>query len=133
MQGGLEGLTSQFLDAFGYNLVNFNLGGPLIRKKSYYDTLSPMVNGKYNKEKGKVALGFFLSGEYQYDKDRFPAYLGSWKVKDEAFNRLRETPYTLSADKSTIISTQELLRSNDFERIAAHQNTSGEQFRLNGK
>lgn len=133
LQGGLEGLTSQFLDAFGYNLVNFNLGGPLIRKKSYYDTLSPMVNGKYNKEKGKVALGFFLSGEYQYDKDRFPAYLGSWKVKDEAFNRLRETPYTLSADKSTIISTQELLRSNDFERIAAHQNTSGEQFRLNGK
>jgi hypothetical protein len=92
-----------------------------------------MVNGKYAKEKGKVALGFFISGEYQYDKDRFPSYLGAWKVKDESFNKLRENPYTFSADKSSIISTQELLRTSDFERISAHQNTSGEQFRLNGK
>jgi hypothetical protein len=133
LQGSIEGLTSQYLDAFGYNLLGATLGGPLIRKKSYYDTLSPMVNGKYSKEKGKVALGFFFSGEYQYDKDRFPSYLGSWKIKDAAFNNFRKDPYLLSTDKLSVLSRQELFTANDYERIAAHQNTSGEQIRLNGK
>ena len=46
--GKIEGLTSQFLDPFGYNLGGFSLRGPLIRRKSIIDTIAP---GVYEKRK----------------------------------------------------------------------------------
>jgi len=45
--GGVEGVTSQFLDAFGYNLGSFDLSGPLLSKKD--STGKKQIKGKKEK------------------------------------------------------------------------------------
>ena len=62
--GGVEFATSELLDAFGYNLASANLTGPIYREKD--------ENGK---KTGQSIAGFFVAGEYQYDKDPNPSII----------------------------------------------------------
>jgi hypothetical protein len=48
--GGVEILTSQFLDPYGYNLLGFNVQGPLIKGRDENNPTS--------------LLGFFISGKF---------------------------------------------------------------------
>lgn len=66
---GLELVTSKFLDPYNYNLVGFNVQGPLIKGK---DSTS-----------GTSVLGYFLAGELTYQKDNYPFHGGFYKAKDE--------------------------------------------------
>jgi hypothetical protein len=125
-KGNAEVLTSQFLDPFGYTNANVNLTGPIAWFKD--------INEETKKvEKGDVRLGYSFNLEFQHEKDRFPSYQGSWKIRDSAFRAIENSPYLLAEDGNTIILRQELLRTKDFERISARQNTSGNILRLNTK
>lgn len=77
--GGIELITSKFLDPYGYNLANFSLSGPLL------------TIGK-NTDQQKTILGFFLSGEYRQEKDDDPSTVGIWKAKDDVLDRLVNNP-----------------------------------------
>jgi outer membrane receptor protein involved in Fe transport len=68
--GSLEAITSQSLDAFGYNLVSGTVGGPLIKNK----------------------LSFFLSGEYTDEADSDPRYFGLLRLNDATLRNLRGAP-----------------------------------------
>lgn len=131
LRGGVEGITSTYLDPYGYNLLGFNLTGPLMRRKPVYDSINPPIAGE--KRQGPVALGFAFGGEFQYDNDRSPTILGGYKVKDDVFQDLVKNPYELSLDGNSVVSRQELIRAKDLEKISTNQNTSGTQIRLNGK
>lgn len=68
--GSLEAITSQSLDAFGYNLVSGTVGGPLIKNK----------------------LSFFLSGEYLDQADSNPSYFGMLRLNDSKLQDLQGAP-----------------------------------------
>jgi len=53
LSGGLELVTSQFLDPYGYNLLGFSIQGPLFRSK---------------KDTNRSIFNFFLAGELSYEK-----------------------------------------------------------------
>ena len=67
------------MDPYGYNLLGFNLSGPLLKK-----------------EDGNSILGFFLSGEYQSQDDGDPSAADIYKVKDNVLTELQENPLIFS-------------------------------------
>ncbi len=75
-RGGLEFLTTQGLDAFGYNLVNGNVTGPLWKQKKSHQTI----------------MGFFASFEYLRQQDPNPSAVGVWQVKKSILDSLRQFP-----------------------------------------
>lgn len=85
LQGGVEAETSTFLDQYNNNLINFNLTGPLLKKKS---TDSTDLSGD------RTMLGFFLAGQYQSSKDDNPSAQGVWHLKDAVKDRISKAPYT---------------------------------------
>lgn len=112
--GGLEILTSQFLDDFGYNLGNFNLTGPIVKKYKGTDS-------------AKTIVGFFLAGEYLYRKDGDPSAVGVYKAKDDVLNQLEQAPLVLSESSDAFIVAAETVTADDLEKqefkpnVASHR------------
>ncbi|MEM9822785.1 MAG: carboxypeptidase regulatory-like domain-containing protein [Bacteroidota bacterium] len=73
--GGLELETSEYLDAFGYNQINANISGPILKNK-----------------KGQSILGFRLSSRYRYQKDDDPPAVPIYQIKDEKLAELQANP-----------------------------------------
>lgn len=130
LMGTVEGLTSKFLDPYGYKLGNFSLRGPLIRAKATYDSTNPRFPIKL---KGDPILGFSIGGEYIHEDDYVPTLNGNWKVKDDVYDRILNNPYRLSDDRSQLLLEQSFLKIEDLERTNSHQNLDARTIRLNGK
>lgn len=126
LSGSLEGITSQFLDPFGYNVLNAVVTGPILRRKA--DTT--FTGALAAKQKGEAILGFFVNFQYENTYARNQRTAGQYKVKDNVIENIKANPYQLSQDGKSIISRQELITLNDIEAISADQNTSGRS--LNG-
>jgi outer membrane receptor protein involved in Fe transport len=76
--GGIEAVTSELLDGYGYNLLGFSVQGPLIKGN--------------DSTKSTSLLGFFISGEGNYEKDGYPASFGTYQVNDVTLDYLRKNP-----------------------------------------
>lgn len=76
--GGIEAETSEFLDAFGYNLLNANVSGPLIRNKE-----------------GNSVLGFRAFGQYRNIKDDNPSAIGTYRASEALIAQLEAEPTRL--------------------------------------
>lgn len=131
LRGAVEGLTSRYLDPWGYSLLNATVSGPILRRKPKLDSIEMATWGK--NLKGEVALGFMFSGEFQHDVDRFPTVNGLYKLKDNVRADLLENPYALANDGESIFSRAETVTGDDIEVASHHENTSGTTIRLNGK
>ena len=59
--GGVELISSQLTDAYGYNSIGFSVGGPILQKRDSSGNKTPVV-------------GFILSGQGTYEKDPDPQY-----------------------------------------------------------
>ena len=116
--GGVEVVTSEALDPFGYNLLGFNLSGPL--KKN---------------DEGNSILGFFLSGEYENVKDQDPSAIGMYKVKDAKLKDLQENPLQLSFDEENVqaLRNSEFVTMDDLEHVDAKQNVGRINASMQGK
>lgn len=68
--GSAEAITSEGLDAYGYNLVSLSLGGPVVP--------------------GRV--GFFLSGQGNFEADANPYGVQTYRLSDEAYADLLANP-----------------------------------------
>lgn len=120
--GGVEYLTSQFLDPYGFNLGSFNVTGPIYTKK---DTAG-------NKQ-GQAVAGFFLAGEYQYEKDPNPPAIKMYKVKDEVLDFARQNPLVLSPVGEGFIHRSYFYTLDSFETQKYRENVSSKNWRLTGK
>ncbi len=109
-QGGIEGITSQGMDPVGYNLLNFNLTGPMIKKNK-------------GTEDEKVLAGFFISGEYLRQEDAFPSAKGVWRVKDDVLEDLEQFPLVPSPVSDNFTLKAETLEFKDLELIKTKMNT----------
>jgi hypothetical protein len=120
--GYLSAETSQYLDAFGSNRLDFGLNGPILR----------------NKKTDQNAIGFRLSGTYFTSLDRLPSALGSFRLRDEVLDSIRENPTFYSGPgvigiSANNITDADLLTTNvrPNNRDAYFQGSGTIYFRLN--
>ncbi len=71
--GSFEGITSEGLDDYGYNLAALSVGGPIVPGRA----------------------GFFLSAEGNWVADSNPYGIPSYQLDESAFNLLQASPQSL--------------------------------------
>jgi hypothetical protein len=120
--GGIEAITSQVLDKYGYNFLGFSVGGPILSKK---DTSMPGVKTS--------TLGFFISGETSYEKDPSPSAVGFYKINDAKLHDLESSPLRPAAQGQGFVPSGEFVTKDDLQTIAARQNVAQKILRLSGK
>ncbi|MFN0187359.1 MAG: carboxypeptidase-like regulatory domain-containing protein [Bacteroidia bacterium] len=120
--GGIELVTSEVLDAYGYNLVSGNLSGPILSKK--------LENGT-----SKTMLGFFVSGELQFDKDPDPSADGMYRLNDAAFEKYKSNPIVpfLTTGGAGSNSAAVLFRASDFDKVDNKNNVDQIGYRFTAK
>lgn len=119
--GGVEAISSELTDKYGYNFLGFSVGGPIWTKK----------DSTGNK---KAILGFIVSGEISTDRDPDPSAIGMWKVKDDVLADLEKNPLRRNPNGSfTLVQSAQFVTKSDMEQIKAKQNVRSNFVRLNGK
>lgn len=118
--GGVELITSELLDAYGYNFVGFSVGGPIWMKRD-------SVNGD------KPIIGFILSGEGVLEGDPNPSAVGTYKVNDDKLQSLEQNPLRPAPNGSGFVRNSEFTTMDDLQHIKARQNVGSKAFRLNAK
>lgn len=118
--GGVELISSQLTDAYGYNSLGFSFGGPILTKTDSTGVKTPII-------------GFFLSGQGTYEKDPIPSYVKLYKLKDDKLKEIQENPLVPSRTGTGYNRALEYVTADDFERIKAHQNVASRGIVLNGK
>lgn len=118
--GGVEAISSQITDAYGYNFVGWSMGGPIVAKK---DTITGIV---------KPVLGYFFSGEVTTEKDANPSALGWYKIKDDVLTDLEDHPLEAGLNGGTV-KRSENITMDDLEKIKARQNIRSSGVRMSGK
>ena len=117
----VELVTSQFLDPCGYNLLSLAMSGPLIKKT---------INME-GKEIKVPVLGYFLAGEYNFEKDPRPVFF-AYKVRDDIFQQLIQYPLIKHPERG-FIKRVETLTMDAFEPIKARKNVQRHRASLSGK
>jgi hypothetical protein len=119
--GGVEFVTSEFLDPYGFNLLGFNVQGPLIKGR---DTLNQTA-----------LLGFFLSGEIETSRDSrpFPTSIGVWKAKDEVLTSLEDQPLRPTGFGFGAFQNGAFIRQSDLEKMKSKINDQDMSVNLSGK
>lgn len=118
--GGIELISSQLTDKFGYNSLGFSVGGPIYQKKDSAGNKTPII-------------GFFLSGQGTYEKDPDPSFYPMWKIKDDVLKELEKKPLRLSSTGTGFTQEQQFLTKDDFEQVRARLNVANRAVQLNGK
>ncbi len=72
--GGFEAETSQFLDPYGFNFLNGNISGPLIKRN------------------GKSIVGFRFNAQYVSQLDDRPSAFGVYRMPEEVIADLEANP-----------------------------------------
>lgn len=118
--GGVEAISSQPFDKFGYNFFGYSLGGPILTTK-----------GTEDKPKRPI-LGFIVSGEFSTEKDDNPSAVTNWKVKDDVLRDLEKNPLRPSP-LGGVFRNAEFITKEDLEPIPYRQNVRSNIIRFNGK
>ena len=119
--GGVEAISSELTDKYGYNFLGFSVGGPIWTKKDSAD----------NK---RAILGFIVSGEISTDRDPDPSAIGMWKIKDDVLADLEKNPLRFNPNGSrTFVQSAQFVTKSDMEQIKAKQNVRSNFVRLNAK
>lgn len=122
-QGGLELVSSQLTDPFGYNMAEGNLSGPILLK-----------NKKYRRtDSAETILGFLLSGNFTYIKDPIQNATGFWKIKDDVYDYLYQNPISRAPGGTGFIPSSELVTIENMEHVKVHPGIPTYSYDLFGK
>jgi outer membrane receptor protein involved in Fe transport len=119
--GGAEVQTSQGLDAYGYNLANAYISGPIWKQKST------------EKRSGKTIMGFFAAFEYLRQQDPNPSAIGVWQVRQDVLDDLRMNPLRKKESSKGFDLASENLTYKDMYKQKVKPNTVEQNFRGNGR
>ena len=121
--GGVEGVTSNYLDNYNYNLLGFSISGPIASK----------TNPEYPDKKDAV-LGFILSGEYLYTKDGSPSAIPMYRAKDEVLQEIINDPLRVSSTGGFGAEMNaEYLYEDAFEKYDIKEGDDDYKINLSGK
>lgn len=108
--GGLEVVSSQLTDPFGYNVIEGSLTGPIFLKDK-------RAKGT---DTAKTILGFLVSGNYTYVKDPIQNATGFWKVKDDVYDYLYNNPISPAPSGVGFVPSAEFITKADMEHVKVH-------------
>lgn len=114
--GSAEVETSQFLDAYGYNLASLALAGPILKNKDE-----------------QTVIGFRVYGQGIIKGDADPAGTGVYRVKESVVDDLTLEPTMLLPGSSRPVSRAQFLTADDVELVAARPNNSDATYNAGGK
>ena len=124
-RGGLELVSSSLTDPYNYNLLSFNLSGPLWRKKD---------------ENRTPILGYLITGEYSFTDDPDPSAVGVPQLKSGILEDIQQNPSEFVGipnfrDYTTVysINRAEYLRESDWDIVDVKPNAGEKNLRLQGK
>ncbi|MBA3827781.1 MAG: carboxypeptidase regulatory-like domain-containing protein [Taibaiella sp.] len=115
------------LDGYNNNIFNFSLSGPLYKKR--------WTDSNGNKQ-SKNIIGFFLGGDYQYDKDDNPSYNGNYVANNATLNSVRNNPLVTTTDANgqrVYKYATEYVNNSNLTYTKANPNSLAKVVRLNGK
>ncbi|MEZ5196535.1 MAG: hypothetical protein R2764_09080 [Bacteroidales bacterium] len=116
---GIELETSEFLDAYGQSRLGFNIQGPLIKGRN---------------ENNTSLLGFFLSGDLNYNRDSRPTATGAYYADDATQQSLQDNPLVPSGLSSGgTYSAGEFVRNENLEHSKAHRKMDNYGVNLSAK
>jgi len=121
--GSAEGITSEGLDAFGYNDLNFVLGGPIWSKRDSNHKKNPNAF---------PSLNFILGGEYSYQQDASPSFVGGYYVNNDKLQALRNDPLVINP-LGGFNRNAEYVTNNDINHSASRRNDASQNIAGNGK
>jgi hypothetical protein len=124
-QFGGELLTSQFLDANGYNMASISAAGPIWRKR--------MIIGSDTNTEIVSKLGYFFAFEGEFERDRFPAFGGVKRAKPGVMEQLENDPLIPQNRGGTLffLNRSQFLRSSDFETRMMKEHNSARRLVFN--
>ncbi|MCQ2322281.1 MAG: carboxypeptidase regulatory-like domain-containing protein [Bacteroidales bacterium] len=99
----------QSVDGYGHSRAGINLQGPLIKGKKAETAL----------------LGFFLAGEFNYNKDGAISAIGHYKATDQWLDYIKQNPLRISSDGMGVYPNGEYTRMGSMEYMKNSKNTSG--------
>lgn len=113
--GGVDLETSQFLDAFGYNLLSANFSGPILKNK-----------------KGQSLLGFRVSGQYLDIDDANPSAIGVYRAPESVIKELESNVFSQQG-QFTINNGESLTDEQIGGALDARPNNTSANYNLTGK
>jgi hypothetical protein len=116
--GGIELVSSQLTDPYGYNSLGFSVGGPLYKKRD---------------STRRTVLGFFVSGQGNYVKEPNPSFVPIYVIKDEKLAELKESPLRQSPSGIGFVRTSEYITKDDMRTQRFRPNAQSRLLSLNGK
>ncbi len=116
--GGVELISSQLTDAFGYNSLGFSFGGPIYKKKD---------------STRRTVLGFFFSGMGNYIKDPNPSFIPLYVVNDSKLQELKDAPLRPSPSGIGFVRSSEFVTKDDMHTQKFHPNGANRSLSLQGK
>ncbi len=111
--GGVEFITSQYLDQFEHNFFSGSLSGPLLKLRK--------KGADENAQKRSVA-GFFLAGELETNKDNDAPAIDVYRVKDEVYDELITNPLVPAENGSGYVKAVDFVTPDDLERLKTREN-----------
>ncbi|MDP2385107.1 MAG: TonB-dependent receptor [Bacteroidota bacterium] len=117
--GGVEAISSQITDKYGYNFIGFSVGGPIWSKKDSTGAKKPKI-------------GFFLAGEAFREKDPDPSAVGVYTVNDEKLAEITAKPLIKQEDGS-FLPAATFITKDDMVLLKARPNVAKTSFRVNPK
>ncbi|HTA84227.1 MAG TPA: carboxypeptidase regulatory-like domain-containing protein [Bacteroidia bacterium] len=121
--GSAEAITSEGLDAFGYNDFNFVVGGPIWAKRDSAGKKSP---------NSFPSLNFILGGEYSYQQDATPSFVGGYYVNSSTLQSLQNNPLVVNP-LGGFNRSAEYITDADIYHSNARQNDASQNISGNGK
>jgi outer membrane receptor protein involved in Fe transport len=117
INGSVEVQTTQGLDAYGYNLVDGSLTGPLWKEKKTQKTI----------------IGFFLAFEYLHQNDPNPSAIGIWQVRPNVLDSLQQFPLVPSQTAQGFNLRSAEVSYADMFKQQVKPNTQEANYRGNGR
>jgi len=124
-QGGAEFVTSEGLDPYGRNLAAFHFSGPLITRQRSF--------GSSGQQYKTSVLGYFFSGEYDFNRDQDPAARGIFRLKEGILEDLQANPVIINPDGNTFRSRANFIGTGDVEAVKAKAFNTDRRIRLLGR
>ena len=122
MYNRLEVITSEFLDPYGYNTLEFLSTGPL--KSKLIDETSGITIPQ---------VGYMFAANVNYRKDPDPSPIGLWQVDESKISEIESNPLRPSPLGSGFVSESEFLKFDDMSQVKVKPNTEQFNYNFTGK
>lgn len=116
--GGIELISSQLTDPFGYNSVGYSFGGPLYKMKD---------------STRRTVLGFFISGQGNFITEPSPSFIPIYVLNDSKLKELKNEPLRPSRSGRGFVRTSEFVTKNDMYTQRVRPNNTSRSLSINGK